>query len=154
MAVFGRGESLLDGAAVVGAAALGCEGVGWCGGGLVAEGYAGSGLMEEADGGCADASGASCDEGGAACEGEGDAGTRIILHLATLSNRHIFMQVAFGLGGVGAGDPSDLGNLACVPRSSCGQDGNVLKEDFSDRDSLRGLWQRVDAGAPGRADAA
>ena len=44
------------------------------GGGTVAEGDAGAGLAEEADGGCADSARASGDEGGAAGEGEGDSG--------------------------------------------------------------------------------
>lgn len=45
----------MDGLAEVGTAALGDEGFGLLGGGAVAEDDSGSGLVEEADGGAADA---------------------------------------------------------------------------------------------------
>ncbi len=49
-------------------------------GGDVAEGYAGSGLAEQADGGCTDSAGASGDEGGAAFERESYTGSGVGLH--------------------------------------------------------------------------
>ena len=63
LAIFGSGERLLDGAAEVGASALCDEGLGLLGGGAVAEDYLRPGLMEEANGRCADSAGASGDEG-------------------------------------------------------------------------------------------
>ena len=65
---------------MLGSAALFGEGFGAGGGGLVAEGYASSGLAEEADGRGSDAAGASGDEGGAAGEGQGDAGVGGVWH--------------------------------------------------------------------------
>jgi hypothetical protein len=77
-AFLGCGEGRLDGQAEGGAAEFDGEGFGLGLRGDVAEGDAGSGLAEEADGGCADAAGASGDEGGAAGEGEGDPGGRVV----------------------------------------------------------------------------
>jgi|HubBroStandDraft_6_1064221.scaffolds.fasta_scaffold1132348_2 hypothetical protein len=73
LAVFGGVEVVLDGDGLGWASAGFGEFVGEGGGGLVAEGYFGSGLMEEADGGGSDASGASGDEGYFVVEGERDA---------------------------------------------------------------------------------
>jgi hypothetical protein len=64
---------LEDGAADVGTAALGDEGFGLLGGGPVAEDHFGAGLMEEANGGCADSAGASGDESDFIFEGHEDA---------------------------------------------------------------------------------
>jgi hypothetical protein len=63
-------ELLLEGEG----SAFGGEGFGLRLRGAIAEGYAGSGLVEEADGGCSDAARAAGDKGGAAGEGEVNAG--------------------------------------------------------------------------------
>ena len=73
-AVFGSREIPLDGEAGSGTSTSGGEGLSLFGGLAIAEGDAGSGLVEEANGGGADAARASGDEGGAPSEGEGDAG--------------------------------------------------------------------------------
>ena len=73
LAVFRGVEVVLDGEGL-GWASAGCgQFVGLGGGGLIAEGYFGSGLMEEADGCGSDAAGASGDEGYFVVEGERDA---------------------------------------------------------------------------------
>lgn len=63
LSVFRGGERLVDGSAEVGTATFAGEGFGLLGGKAVVEGYFGSGLAEEADGGCADSSGAASDKG-------------------------------------------------------------------------------------------
>jgi len=79
--VFGGFEVPLDGEAEGWAPERGGESVGLVRGGAVAKGDAGSGLAEEADGGCADAARASGDEGGAAGEREGDSGSGFGIHV-------------------------------------------------------------------------
>jgi hypothetical protein len=79
---------------MVGAAALCAEGLGLVGGGVEAEGDAGSGLAEEADGGGSDAARAASDEGGASGEGEGDAGSWERRHEVTLPKKFPGMQMA------------------------------------------------------------
>ena len=80
-AIFRGEERLLDSAAEVGAAALGCEGFSLASGGEVTEDDPGAGLAEEADGGCADSAGASGDEGDFSRQRHCDASVRAIQHI-------------------------------------------------------------------------
>ena len=94
LAIFGSGESLLDGAAEIRASALLNESFGLLCGGEVTEDDLGASLTEEADGGCADSAGSSGNQSDLTCEGHDDAGVRVGGHILDTIESIFLTQVA------------------------------------------------------------